>query len=105
MALQAELRQIAPPTMGTPPTAAPTEEQRESTHPPGGVRLDRLRELDLPDPEASPFKNVFDRLFGMGEGDPPDEDPFDLFLQADLPTADGEPLEDVPELPPDAILR
>ena len=109
--LQAELRQIAPPTRspsadGAPGPYDPTVDDTDvGGHPPGDVRLDRLRELDLPDPGDSPFKNVFDRLFGMGEGAPPDEDPFDLFLQADLPTADGDPLEDVLELPPDAILR
>lgn len=97
--LQAELRQISPPTRDgdDDPSTSPAA--------PAGSPRDRLRELDLPDPDASPFKNVFDKLFGMGGGAPPDEDPFDLFLQADLPTADGEPLEEVPELPPDAILR
>ena len=59
---------------------------------------------NLPNPDSSPFRDVFDKLFGMGEGTPPSDDPFDIFLQADLPTADGEALEEVPELSPDSIL-
>jgi hypothetical protein len=97
LALQAELRPIGDP-VPTPPEATAASEA-------GLDSMERLEGLDLPDPDSSPFKNIFERLFGMGGGEPPTEDPFDLFPQADLPTADGDPLEDVPELPPNAILR
>jgi len=60
--------------------------------------------LKLPDPGTSPFRDVFVRLFGMGGGTPPPDDPFEEATLADLPPADGAPLEDVPELPPDVLL-
>ena len=83
-----------PPAPITGDEPEPTPEPEEPSEPP----------LELPDASSSPFRDVFARLFGMGGGAPPAEDPFEAATVADLPPTDGEPLEDVPELPPDALL-
>ena len=60
--------------------------------------------LELPSPQASPFRDIFVRLFGMGGGTPPPVETFEEATLADLPPADGAPLEDVPVPPPDTVL-